>query len=134
MITYPPRGRASAVRAVIAGSAAAALAAAFLATPAALAALPPICPFRIATGLPCPGCGLGHSFVALAQGDVAGSFLAHPFGPVAFAGCVVLLALAAAGWLRGARRADRAAAMLRGPAFLVAAVWIAWAALRAGSA
>jgi len=30
---------------------------------------PTICPFRNITGLKCPGCGIAHGFLALAQGD-----------------------------------------------------------------
>ena len=36
------------------------------------------CPFKYHTGLDCPGCGLQRSFIALLQGDVAGSFKLYP--------------------------------------------------------
>lgn len=51
--------------------------------------LPPLCAFRIMTGLPCAGCGLTRSVVLLMHGNLAGSLAAHPFGWVA-----ALLALA----------------------------------------
>lgn len=41
---------------------------------------PVLCPFRLITNLPCPGCGLTRSWVALAQGDVTGSLTYHPLG------------------------------------------------------
>ena len=39
-----------------------------------------ICPFRLLTGIPCPGCGMGHSLVFALRGDFAGSFHSHPLG------------------------------------------------------
>ena len=42
--------------------------------------LPPMCGSRILFGIDCPGCGLTRSFVALAHGDVAGSFHFHHLG------------------------------------------------------
>jgi hypothetical protein len=40
----------------------------------------PLCPFRLLTGIPCPGCGMGHSLVFALRGDFAGSFHSHPLG------------------------------------------------------
>ena len=62
---------------------------------------PSFCPFRLWSGLPCPGCGLTRSVVALAHGDLAGSLYFHPLG------AAVLLAMgvvAAAELLFAARR------------------------------
>ena len=53
---------------------------------------PSLCPFRLASGLPCPGCGLTRSVVALAHGDLSASLYYHPLGPVFVA---VLVGLAA---------------------------------------
>ena len=44
---------------------------------------PTLCPFRLATGLPCPFCGLTRSLFALGQGHVGGSFHLSPLGLVA---------------------------------------------------
>lgn len=41
---------------------------------------PVLCPFRAATGLPCPGCGLIRSARSLFGGDVAGAFAVNPLG------------------------------------------------------
>jgi hypothetical protein len=47
-----------------------------------------VCPFRKATGLPCPGCGLTRSFCAVAKGHLERAFEFHALGPALF---VVLL-------------------------------------------
>jgi uncharacterized protein DUF2752 len=38
------------------------------------------CPFRLLTGIPCPGCGMGHALVFALRGDFAGSWRSHPLG------------------------------------------------------
>lgn len=40
------------------------------------------CPFKMLTGLPCPGCGMIKSMVSLYRGDLAASFRYHLFGPL----------------------------------------------------
>ena len=52
-----------------------------------------LCPFRLATGLPCPFCGLTHSLFALGQGDVDDSVRFSPLGPL------VAVAAAVVGWI-----------------------------------
>ena len=52
-----------------------------------------VCMFKNLTGLPCPGCGLTHSFCALAKGRVASAFVFNALGPPIFL-------LAAGFWLR----------------------------------
>jgi Protein of unknown function (DUF2752) len=54
-----------------------------------------ICGFKNFTGLPCPGCGLAHSFRALCGGDVATAFGFNLLGPPLFLTFVLL-------WLRSA--------------------------------
>jgi len=51
----------------------------------------PDCDFLMRTGWPCPSCGMTTSMAAMARGQVARAFGAHPFGVVLF------LAVAAAG-------------------------------------
>lgn len=41
----------------------------------------PLCPMKSLTGLPCPGCGLTHSFAAVSRGDFIEAFHFHFFGP-----------------------------------------------------
>jgi hypothetical protein len=55
----------------------------------------PACSFLATTGWPCPTCGLTTSLAAMAHGDVALGFRAHPFGVMLF------LALIAAGLAGG---------------------------------
>jgi hypothetical protein len=52
-----------------------------------------ICMFKNLTGLPCPGCGLTHSFCALSKGRLASAFGFNAMGPAIFV-------LAAGFWFR----------------------------------
>lgn len=54
-----------------------------------------ICGFKNLTGLPCPGCGLAHSFCALAKGHILSAFEYNALGPVLF---IISVAL----WMRAA--------------------------------
>lgn len=54
--------------------------------------LPSPCPFRLATGLPCPSCGTTRSLLALADGDPADAARSNPFG---FPAALALLVLPA---------------------------------------
>ena len=56
---------------------------------------PILCPLRLATGLPCPGCGLTRSFCAMASGHVAQAFASHWFGPALFIAVVAAVPLLA---------------------------------------
>jgi hypothetical protein len=47
--------------------------------------LPHTCVWRSTIGLPCAGCGLTRSFVALAHGEWSRAFAFHPLGPILFA-------------------------------------------------
>ncbi|MBP7949081.1 MAG: DUF2752 domain-containing protein [Verrucomicrobiales bacterium] len=49
------------------------------------------CPFKQATGLPCPGCGLTRSCTALLHGDFKSAVAHHAFGPLFLAGGLVLV-------------------------------------------
>ena len=42
----------------------------------------PLCGVRLMVGVPCPGCGLTHAFVALMHGRFAQSIAFHPLGIV----------------------------------------------------
>lgn len=50
-----------------------------------------LCLFRFATGIPCPGCGMGHAVLAAFQGEWIHSFRSHPLG--------ILLLLLWTAWL-----------------------------------
>jgi Protein of unknown function (DUF2752) len=59
---------------------------------------PMLCPFRLATGLPCPFCGMTRSLFSLGQGRVDASFDLSPVGPL-----LPLVAVLAVGWILVAR-------------------------------
>ena len=42
----------------------------------------PVCPFKLITGLPCPGCGLTRAFMALFTFNFLDSFRYHPLWPL----------------------------------------------------
>jgi hypothetical protein len=65
---------------------------AFVLSPDGIDDGPVVCPFRLLTGLPCPGCGLTRSWVHLAHGQWRDSFLANPFGMVLVGLLVALVA------------------------------------------
>lgn len=79
---------------------------------------PLLCPFRLLTGLPCPGCGMTRSVVALAHGDLHASLFYHPLGFVVVAVGVMLVAADSMdflGWRRaGAVQSSGAVALLDG--------------------
>ena len=69
---------------------------------------PSFCPFKVFTGLPCPGCGLTRSAVAFLHGDPSTSVFYHPLGaPIVIAAIVIGLVDAWAWWR--SRRPDQAA-------------------------
>jgi hypothetical protein len=60
-----------------------------LAAAAAFTSIPlPPCLFRLATGVPCAGCGMTRSVAALLHGDLVLSFRYHPLGPVLLLGAL----------------------------------------------
>jgi Protein of unknown function (DUF2752) len=70
---------------------------------------PSFCPFKMLTGLPCPGCGLTRSAVAFLHGDLSTSAFYHPLGaPMVIA--VVLIGIVDAWvWWRSRRSGQVAA-------------------------
>ena len=61
--------------------------------PSLLQVGPVLCPFRFLTGLPCPGCGMTRSVVALLHGDLAASLFYHPLGVAVVAGAAIVATL-----------------------------------------
>jgi hypothetical protein len=89
---------------------------------------PSACWFHDATGARCPTCGMTRSYVAMLGGDVAGSFRAHPAGPLMLAATAAALA----GIVLVAVRRRRPLWGRRG--FLDAMAWTALVVLVAGVA
>ena len=54
-----------------------------------------VCGFKNFTGLPCPGCGLTHSFCALGSGHILDAFAFNLLGPLLFLVFVLV-------WIRSA--------------------------------
>ena len=58
------------------------------------------CPFYMATGLLCPGCGVSRMCLALLRGDWAGAWRANPFLVILLPILAVLLGLRAVRYVR----------------------------------
>jgi hypothetical protein len=61
---------------------------------------PSFCPFKVLTGLPCPGCGLTRSSVALLHGDLSTAVYFHPLGPPIILAAVIVGLVDAWAWWR----------------------------------
>ncbi len=63
---------------------------------------PTLCPFALATGRACPGCGLTRAMAYLVRGDLDRAISYHPLAPLvataALAGLVFLLLRRRRGW------------------------------------
>lgn len=96
-----------------------------------LTSTPSFCPFKVTTGLPCPGCGLTRSAVALLHGDLSTSVFFHPLGGPLLAAMLAVALIDAWVWFR--RRGQPGGAP--GPSWLLdrlartPAPWVAIGAL-----
>lgn len=52
-----------------------------------------LCPTKLLTGLPCPGCGITKSLIFLYQGNIEKSMHYHAFGPLVVIASIGLLIL-----------------------------------------
>jgi hypothetical protein len=52
-----------------------------------------LCPFKLLSGLPCPGCGITKSLVYIYKGDLLQSLSYHLFGPASFVFCLMIILL-----------------------------------------
>ena len=107
-----------------------ALGVAALLSPETVADGPVICPFRLLTGLPCPGCGLTRAWVYLAHGWWRESVLVHPFGAVAVLLLVALVVAVVLARLRGSAAPDLDALVRRPWLRWLLGAWLAFAAVR----
>ncbi|HYG93372.1 MAG TPA: DUF2752 domain-containing protein [Nocardioides sp.] len=113
---------------LLAAGGVAALGVACLLSPEGIEDGPVVCPFRLATGLPCPGCGMTRSWVYTTHGWWREAFTAHPFGPVAIAAVLGLAVLVVRARVRGTA-APRI--RLRNPVVLtLVGAWLTFAAVR----
>lgn len=87
-------------------------------------ALPVLCPFRRLTGLPCPGCGGTHAFVAMAHGQFSAAWGYNPLAVAVFLAGLVWLFLTFTG---RAPRLPRRAGLWGGVGFVaVSLLFGAW--------
>ena len=82
---------------------------------------PLLCPFRRATGRPCPACGLTRSWNALARLHVRRSLAEHPLGPATL---VLAATLAVADGLGYRPRLDRSPVLVAAGAGVWLGVWL----------
>ncbi|HMS77523.1 DUF2752 domain-containing protein [Gordonia sp. (in: high G+C Gram-positive bacteria)] len=101
-----------------------------VASPAHIEDGPILCPFRLMTGLSCPGCGLTRSWVYTMHGDWAAALGANIFGPLLIVAVVVLTAVVVARRIRS-RPAPALEAIARHRlTYAVLAVWLVYAVVR----
>jgi len=85
----------------------------------------PLCPFKMLTGFPCPGCGLTHAFCDISHGQFKMAWQTNPFGFVFYIGALACLAWP---WL-GARfpgvevALRRTRALVWAPPLLMLGMW-----------
>lgn len=85
----------------------------------ALAHEGPGCPFRGATGLDCPFCGMTRATLAMGGGDFRTALDFHPLAPIVVLGMLALMILIVAG---------KAGALVRGrrPLYLLGSILVIW--------
>lgn len=115
---------------MLAAACAGALALACVLSPAAATSGPVVCPFRLLTGLPCPGCGMTRAWVFLAHGDVGAAASANPFVLVTMPAAGALVVATCVAWRLHRRPPDVAAIARHRLTKVVVACWLAFALLR----
>ncbi|YAL82862.1 DUF2752 domain-containing protein [Dermacoccaceae bacterium W4C1] len=92
---------------------------------------PTLCPFRLATGLPCPACGLTRSWVLTAHGHLGDAFAVNVFGPLTFLAAVLLVIAGVRAWFT---RSDASRTGARAGALSAGARRLLWWSLTVGVA
>jgi len=57
------------------------------------------CPLRAATGIDCPGCGMGRAFCAISEGNIMHSLFHHPLGLLTYIILLVIMLRNLGEWL-----------------------------------
>jgi hypothetical protein len=124
-----PRNEAVATTA-LAAAGVAALGIACLANPASIESGPVLCPFRLVTGLPCPGCGLTRSWVYIAHGDFGEAIRANAFGYLTMGAAIALIIVVATAVLLGRPIPSLSPVARSRPFLLAVGGWLVFAAVR----
>jgi len=99
-------------------------------SPADAANGPVVCPFRLVTGLPCPGCGMTRAWVFVTHGRLGDAMSANPFVLVTMPAAVALVVLVCVALVRRGPLPDLAR-VARSPATkIVVTLWVAFALVR----
>jgi Protein of unknown function (DUF2752) len=126
----PTRSATARPTGMLAGAALAALCAAAMLAPADAGNGPVVCPFRLATGLPCPGCGMTRAWVFLAHGRVRPALSANPFVLVTMPAAITLVLLVALALLRRRPLPDLAGVARSLGLKVVVTAWLVFAIVR----
>jgi hypothetical protein len=100
-------------------------------TPSEVTNGPVVCPFRLATGLPCPGCGLTRAWVFLAHGRLRDAISANPFGLLTLPAAAALVVVTAVAVVRRRPPPDLARLARLRSTKAVVALWVGFAIVRA---
>lgn len=93
-------------------------------TTATTTSLPILCVYRLATGIPCPGCGLTRGFVAIGHGLPAVAFDYNLLAPALFLWMVLWWLASVASMMRGQAPARTPRPVLRVALTVLVAFWI----------
>jgi Protein of unknown function (DUF2752) len=126
----PVRSATATPTGILAGAALAALCAAALMAPADAVNGPVVCPFRLATGLPCPGCGMTRAWVFVAHGRIRDALSANPFVLVTLPAAITLVLLVGAALVRRRPLPDLTGVTRSLGLKVVVAVWLGFAIVR----
>ena len=100
-------------------------------SPAAVDHGPDVCPFRIMTGLPCPGGGVTPRWTPPMHGDVAGAIGLNVFGPITMAVTAIAVVLAVWRLMAGpAALASLRLGRLMPYALAVVGIWLVYGVAR----
>lgn len=93
---------------------------------------PIVCPFRLITGLPCPGCGSIRAWTSALEGDFSSALQFNPFSVLVLVLAVGLVAWRLMAWLVPDISKPDPLSLLAKPITLsFVGVWCVWALLRA---
>jgi hypothetical protein len=91
---------------------------------------PVVCPFRLVTGLPCPGCGMTRAWVFLLHGRVRDAVVANAFVLVTLPAAAVVLVLVGAATVRRRPLPDLATVARSTATKVVVVAWLVFAVVR----